>query len=256
MVTMDLKQLSKYSIMTCHRGSQAHGTATATSDTDVLMVSVLPESYYHGLHTFDAQEFKDSIAGEEIADIIVYDIKKFFRMVVKQNPNIMEVLFMDPKTFVNLRTAGKLVLANRDHLLSKQAYFGYKGYASQQLQRLGVCDSKAGAARKAMFEEFGFIPKQASHAIRLLRQGIELLNTGEIVVDRTGLDAEQLIAIKEGKVPLAEIQRMGETLLTDLDAAFEKSSLPHEIDFETVSSLCVEVIKMAYKRRLYAELYK
>lgn len=56
-----------------------------------------------------------------------------------------------------------------------------------------------GERRKALVRRHGYDTKNAAHLIRLLRMGIEFLQSGELLVDRSGHDAGELLAIKRGE---------------------------------------------------------
>ena len=50
--------------------------------------------------------------------------------------------------------------------------------------------------RKRLVEQYRYNTKNAAHLIRLLRIGIEFLRDGELIVDRGGYDAQDLLAVK------------------------------------------------------------
>lgn len=51
----------------------------------------------------------------------------------------------------------------------------------------------------------GYDGKFMSHSLRLLKTGYEILSTGEVRVDRSGIDADYLIEIKRGRVDYSKI---------------------------------------------------
>lgn len=85
---MTLEQLrrdSKHLIFKCISGSQAYGLALPHSDTDMKGVYVLPRSEYYGL------VYTDQI-NNETNDEMYYELKKFMDLLLKNNPNILELL--------------------------------------------------------------------------------------------------------------------------------------------------------------------
>ena len=60
-----------------------------------------------------------------------------------------------------------------------------------------------GERRKAEIGKFGYSVKNAYHAIRLLNQGIELLETGQMTFPRP--NAEYLRDIRDGRMTIAEL---------------------------------------------------
>ncbi len=71
-------------------GSKAYGLDTATSDTDIRGVFVLPKHLYYSL------DYIDQVANET-NDIVYYELKRFMELLSKNNPNIMEMLAIPGK---------------------------------------------------------------------------------------------------------------------------------------------------------------
>jgi len=67
-----------------------------------------------------------------------------------------------------------------------------------------------GAKRKAIVDKLSYDSKNASHAIRIFRMGIEMMREGRVYVERP--DAEELMAIKRGEWTLGEIVAEAERL--------------------------------------------
>ena len=102
-----------------------------------------------------------------------------------------------------------------------------------------------GAKRKRLVEQFGFDTKNAAHSIRLLRMACEFLQTGELVVDRSSVDAAELLSIKKGGWTLEECQEEADRLFEVLTAFYERSQLPEEPDYKLAEELCVRLIAKA-----------
>ena len=80
-------------------------------------------------------------------------------------------------------------------------------------------------------------------AIRLLKTGIEILETQNLIVDRREAgDAEDLLAIKKGQYSYDEVMTMAKDLYEQLDQAEVNSTLPKHVDAEVVNQLCVELV--------------
>jgi predicted nucleotidyltransferase len=85
---MTLKELNadpKHLLLKCISGSQAYCLALPHSDTDIKGVYVLPKDEFYGLHYTD-QVNNDS------NDEMFYELKKFFDLLLKNNPNLLELL--------------------------------------------------------------------------------------------------------------------------------------------------------------------
>lgn len=99
-----------------------------------------------------------------------------------------------------------------------------------------------GKQRKESYEKHGYGLKNAYHAIRLLDQGIELLQTGTLVFPRP--NADELRAIRNGEKTLAEIEERFNILDKKLCEAAEKSTLPVRANLEKVNKVYVECVRM------------
>lgn len=93
-----------------------------------------------------------------------------------------------------------------------------------------------GEKRKALVREFSYDVKNAAHLIRLLRMGIEFLETGVLRVLRP--DAEELISIKQGKWTLEQVKDEAERLFARFKGI--DSPLPEDIDLDAVNQLLVD----------------
>ena len=104
-----------------------------------------------------------------------------------------------------------------------------------------------GAKRKALVERHGYDTKNASHLIRLLRMGSELLSTGEMSVDRSGIDADLLLAIKSGTYSIEQFLLMSEQEFAAIESALEHSALPEEVDENAIDQLLYDISIEYYK---------
>ncbi|MBX9782861.1 MAG: nucleotidyltransferase domain-containing protein [Chitinophagaceae bacterium] len=66
-------------------GSKAYGLDTATSDTDIRGVYILPKEVFYSV------EYPEQVSNET-NDIVYYELRRFVELLSKNNPNIMELL--------------------------------------------------------------------------------------------------------------------------------------------------------------------
>jgi len=213
-------------------------------DIDIIGVSVSPKDYYLGLKKFESYDcFEGSI------DLVVYDIKKYIRLLLKGNPNVLGLLWLSPNHYILKTDLGNRLIENRDMFISKQCYKSFTGYAYGQLRRMTHFrfEGYMGQKRKELVEKFGYDCKNAGHLIRLLKMGIELLITGELNVLRH--DRQQLIAIKRGEWPLEKVQDEAQHLFKLAEEAFVRSKLPAKPNFNKANELCTSIIKDFWKER-------
>lgn len=113
-------------------GSTSYGTNTATSDKDYKGIFFAdPENV---ITPFFPVEQVQGFRGHK--DSEVYELRKFLKLLCEQNPNILELLWVDEK-FIEHRTPQYDILRDaREHLLSSQAKHTFSGYAYSQLLRI------------------------------------------------------------------------------------------------------------------------
>lgn len=127
----DIDWLWKRTLFLTNHGSHAYGTNLPTSDHDYKGFCVPPPSYFHGYaKRFEQAEFK----GEP--DMVVYDIRKFFKLAADCNPAIIEILFTDDADHQIVHPLGRLILDKRDLFVSRKAKHTFSGYAIAQLKKI------------------------------------------------------------------------------------------------------------------------
>jgi predicted nucleotidyltransferase len=91
----------------------------------------------------------------------------------------------------------------------------------------------------------GYDLKHGMHCIRLLRSGLEILRTQEVIVDRNKIgDAEDLKAILNGEYSYEQLMKMAEDLVAEMETVYEESALSHKPDLEQINDLCIELVEM------------
>ena len=113
----------------------------------------------------------------------------------------------------------------------------WKAYISWQENR--------NPARAEMEKKSGYDLKHGMHCIRLLRSGLEILQRGEVTVDRNlAGDIDDLKAILRGDYSYEQLMKMAEDLVAQMDVFYEQSSLSHRPDLEQINDLCMELVEM------------
>lgn len=164
-------------------GSHAYGTADKNSDIDIRGFIVRSAEDILLSKDFESKRMS---AG----DICFYSFDKFVAMLAEANPNIIE--FFGIHRDAELGVVGKKIQENQAVFISKKIATTFFGFASSEQRRLD----------KMVHNQVGVTPEKISkcqyHFCRTCRMGAEALLTGEILTDRTNIDAEELKDIKHG----------------------------------------------------------
>lgn len=230
-------------IYMCYAGSYAYGTHTPDSDIDYRGICIPSEAYLIGLKQFEQYE-------DNLKDKVIYSLEKFVRLALGNNPNILELLFMPDKKITHLTPIAEELLDLRYDFLSLDVYRTFRNYAFNQLRRMTHfnLDKKNNSKRIELIKKLGYDTKHASHCIRLLKMGIEVLYSGEIIVERP--DYQELLDIRNGKYTLEEIQDFARSLDAQLERAYRNSRLPENPNYEKIHSWLIN----AHKRRINNEI--
>jgi predicted nucleotidyltransferase len=89
--------------------------------------------------------------------------------------------------------------------------------------------------------KYGYDCKNAMHLIRLIRTGMEILETGEVHVDRTGIDAKELIEIRNGAWSYDKVEAYANDAEIMMSELYNKSTLQKSADVKKINALLVQV---------------
>ncbi|RTL07785.1 hypothetical protein EKK58_01170 [Candidatus Dependentiae bacterium] len=82
--------------------------------------------------------------------------------------------------------------------------------------------------RKALEAKYGYDVKHSMHLVRLLRMGIEILETGQVNVKRS--DAEELIRIRNGGWSYDALVAYAESMQKRIDDVYKVTKLPRTVN--------------------------
>lgn len=88
--------------------------------------------------------------------------------------------------------------------------------------------------------------KNLSHTMRLMRMGRELAETGTLNIDRTAIDRDFLLAVKNHEFEYDDIMKMVEEEKVKMNEAEKLSGLPDQIDVEKINDLLIKTRKLIY----------
>jgi len=107
-------------------GSRAFGLDTLMSDIDIKGVFYLPKIQFYGLNYIPQ-------ISNETNDIVYYELGRFVELLLKSNPNVLEVLASAPECILYQHPLMKLLPL--DLFLSKQTKQTFAHYAVSQIKK-------------------------------------------------------------------------------------------------------------------------
>jgi uncharacterized protein len=116
-------------IFSCLSGSHMYGTSTPASDVDVRGVFIPSKEYFMGFQTIEQFQCKEP-------DTTYFEIRKFMRLALDCNPNIIEHLFVPESEWKLGTREWEEIVAHKEWFLSKKARWTFSGYATSQLHRI------------------------------------------------------------------------------------------------------------------------
>ena len=125
-MTIDELKKAGWIIYECISGSQAYNLDLPTSDTDIKGVFVLPKNRFYGL------DYIPQISNPS-NDIVYYELGRFFELLKKNNPNILELL-ATPKDKILIKHE-VMDLIKPEYFLSKKCKDTFGGYAFTQVKK-------------------------------------------------------------------------------------------------------------------------
>lgn len=217
-------------------GSHLYGCNVEGSDRDTRGFAVPPAEYLLGRQHWEQHETKDP-------DCVIWSFPKFFNLLERFSPNTAEILFAPKEHILEVTEAGQLMIDNKHLFVSKKLIKPMQGFAFGEWKK--AVDyfeqmRKLGAQRKEHIATFGYSIKNAYHAVRLLEECIELLQTGSITFPRP--NADFLRQIRHGKVDVEVVKARYEELDRQVPEELTKSNIPEDVDREKLDELFYNVI--------------
>ena len=120
------------------RGSEAHGTFISHAeehgidDRDLMGICIPPVDFVLGM-----KEWEHSEAIRDVWDVVLYDMRKFVCLLLKQNPNTVGMLWLEKEDYLHISDVGQILIDNRNMFRSRDlAHESFCGYARGQLHKM------------------------------------------------------------------------------------------------------------------------
>ena len=100
-------------------------------------------------------------------------------------------------------------------------------------------------SRAILEEKYGYDTKHATHLVRLLRMGAEIMETGNVHVWRGGIDAVELCHIRAGGWSYEKLIEWAEQKQIELNERYktENIAVPHKPNRDAIDALCVRILQ-------------
>ncbi|WP_459210146.1 nucleotidyltransferase domain-containing protein [Aquimarina rhabdastrellae] len=126
MKNIEQLRASGHIIFECISGSKSYGLDSKNSDTDIRGVFIHPKKDFYSLDHIDQ-------INDETNDIVFYELKKFISLLEKNNPNILELLFVPDFCIIQKNSLFDLIKA--EYFLSKLCKNTFVNYAFTQIKK-------------------------------------------------------------------------------------------------------------------------
>ena len=213
----------------CVAGSHSYGLNTETSDVDIRGWYFPDKSELLGL-----MDKRESVVTFPNSDVTLFSFHKFIRQLIQCNPNGVEWIGVKPKHQLYVSPVAKYILEHPEMFLSKRIFHTFSGYANSMLKQIE--NGNVTHRNRKPPEKQG---KHLAHLIRLYYTGINILETGNVDV-YLEKQRDLLLSIRYGKVDVDKIYELRESLLKQLQTAYDNSVLPEHLNFEVVNDWVVK----------------
>lgn len=238
-------------------GSGVHGMAIAgTDDHDESGVYIETPEQLLGLapaahHWVWRTQPMGARSGPGDVDLTMYGLRKFLRLATAGNPTIIIPLFATGDQVMVSTELGDELRALAPSIVSAQAGERFLGYLDSQRGRISGEQKGRTPNRPELIERYGYDTKYASHALRLGRQGIELMTTGRLSLPMPEKDRMLALSVKSGEVGLSDAMALIDSArarLTEIMAA-RSYVVPERPDLDRVNAWMVSATQRHWADR-------
>lgn len=236
-------------------GSTAYGCNKTNSDWDVIGWCIPPkEDIFPHLKGeiigfgLQKQRFEQYLQHGVIDkdksrnyDINCFSVIKYFNLVLENNPNILETLFVAQDCVLVCTEVAQLVRENRKMFLHKGAWPKHRGYSFSQMHKMSS-QNRTGK-RKENYDLYQIDTKFAAHTVRLLLQVEQILSEGDMDLRR---NSDHLKAIRNGEVSEEEIRKWFSIKEIELEKLYHESKLPWGPDEPKIKELLLKCLETHY----------
>lgn len=263
----------------CESGSHLYGMSTPTSDYDLRGFVFSPFPYLIGVRKFKCQELEGDtkiystkaflklvLKGDPLCSELFYadekhikECSKWGREILNLKDDIISNTIYgrimgysnnEWRKAMGVKIVSKTKKREKGSIISdiREIWKPTKEKMDEIVKILDSFDEKKivssvsglGSKRKKDIEEFGFCRKSAAHSIRLIKQIIELMETGKITFPRP--DKDILLGIRNGTYTKEEVEEIYTEAVCKAEKARDKSILPDKPNEKKVWEVYLELV--------------
>ena len=221
-------------LMKAVTGSTAYNLATPESDVDYRGIFLESPEAIIGLKNETAETLDN-------ADDVMYGFRHFMKLLVKGNPNILELLYLPPSNYTILHPAfNKHIMVYRENFITKRMLLAYSGYVAHQLKLVEKDGRKE-------YSHNGMDCKAAMHVMRLILQ-LRDVTKKSLYVTVNGADRNWLLDIKHGKQykDYSTFYMYTTDRLDQYNTLITNSNLPQDVDMDWVNNRMIRLFEECY----------
>jgi predicted nucleotidyltransferase len=263
----DIKaNIDRWTILRVPAGSNLHGLhLPGKDDRDETGVCIEPMDAAVGFSEFEQYIYRTATerTGKNDApsqpgdlDLTIYGLRKFLRLAMQGNPQLIQMLFVPPELSVSRTSLGSDLQRLAPLIISRQAGKRYLGYLEAQRQRLLGERGQKKVNRPELEERHGFDTKYAMHILRLGFQGVELMSTGKLTLPMPEKDRAFVYATRLGEVPIQDALTKAGELERQIKDMLHDAPIPEEPAREEIEAWMIDrYFEMWKSQRVQLELH-
>lgn len=216
-------------------GSYAYGTNIEGSDIDIRGCALNSKK-----EILLGKDFEQITNNE--TDTVIYSFNKLIKLLCNANPNVIELLGLNPEHYLMISPIGQELLNNKDLFISKIAVKSFGGYANQQLTRLQNKSNRGKRNEYAINK--GKLAKHMMHLVRLYYMCFDILEKGEIITYRP--EHDMLMKIRNGEFlkdnePTKDFLELLHALEQRFTDDKQETSIPEKPDYKRIEDFVLYV---------------
>jgi uncharacterized protein len=210
-------------------------------------ISIFPMSQLDGLISI-----ADSFYDQDTKDELVHDLKAIYSDQIL--PLIKDHL-IDGYRNIALENLNKGMMSQIKAISIISSEYIKEEYKEAAIRELTYADALSAwkkysewkknrnPKRAELENKYGVDTKFCMHCIRLLNMGLEIIKTGKVNVDRTGIDADMLIDIRNGRWTYEQVVEYSDSMISKLEESYKTSPLRRSPDSEKVNKVMIGIIE-------------